>query len=203
MTTARAEKKEIQFTIPQNVRLSSPGISKLQQCHLTVVEKHSHEQLLKNPTSTPNAFHMKPAPGIVNPTIPIKSGLRAHPASTHLLFKIQQSTCTGYSKHPYINSPNIKLGWIKAHVGHAGNEAAELLSKKATLEEIRTHIQHPGATAKRKLLPCHIHLTLTERMGNVTARKVQLIFPKVKTSQLSGKDQKSCFQRDMDHSLLT
>ncbi|GBN49607.1 hypothetical protein AVEN_240236-1 [Araneus ventricosus] len=33
MTTARAEKKEIQFTMPQNVRLPSPGISKLQQCH--------------------------------------------------------------------------------------------------------------------------------------------------------------------------
>ncbi|GBM83511.1 hypothetical protein AVEN_56223-1 [Araneus ventricosus] len=25
---------------------------------ITVVEKHSHEQLIKNPTSTPNAFHM-------------------------------------------------------------------------------------------------------------------------------------------------
>ncbi|GBM54324.1 hypothetical protein AVEN_198607-1, partial [Araneus ventricosus] len=34
MTTARAEKKEIQFTMPQNVGLPSPGISKLQQCHL-------------------------------------------------------------------------------------------------------------------------------------------------------------------------
>ncbi|GBM34520.1 hypothetical protein AVEN_43178-1 [Araneus ventricosus] len=33
MTTARAEKKEIQFTMPQNVVLPSPGISKLQQCH--------------------------------------------------------------------------------------------------------------------------------------------------------------------------
>ncbi|GBO10972.1 hypothetical protein AVEN_11467-1 [Araneus ventricosus] len=34
MTTARAEKKEIQFTMPQNVGLPSPGIYKLQQCHL-------------------------------------------------------------------------------------------------------------------------------------------------------------------------
>ncbi|GBM82428.1 hypothetical protein AVEN_125860-1 [Araneus ventricosus] len=33
MTTARAEKKEIQCTMPQNVGLLSPGISKLQQCH--------------------------------------------------------------------------------------------------------------------------------------------------------------------------
>ncbi|GBM66839.1 hypothetical protein AVEN_128513-1 [Araneus ventricosus] len=29
-----AEKKEIQFTMPQNVGLPSPGISKLQQCYL-------------------------------------------------------------------------------------------------------------------------------------------------------------------------
>ncbi|GBM71810.1 hypothetical protein AVEN_260544-1 [Araneus ventricosus] len=34
MNTARAEKKEIQFNMPQNVGLPSPGISKLQQCHL-------------------------------------------------------------------------------------------------------------------------------------------------------------------------
>ncbi|GBN17506.1 hypothetical protein AVEN_266059-1 [Araneus ventricosus] len=34
MTTARAEKKEIQITMPQNVGLPSPGISNLQQCHL-------------------------------------------------------------------------------------------------------------------------------------------------------------------------
>ncbi|GBM71434.1 hypothetical protein AVEN_185738-1 [Araneus ventricosus] len=34
MTTARADKKEIQCTMPQNVGLPSPGISKLLQCHL-------------------------------------------------------------------------------------------------------------------------------------------------------------------------
>ncbi|GBN66613.1 hypothetical protein AVEN_184518-1 [Araneus ventricosus] len=33
-STARAEKKEIQFTMPQNVGLPSPGIFKLLQCHL-------------------------------------------------------------------------------------------------------------------------------------------------------------------------
>ncbi|GBM24279.1 hypothetical protein AVEN_168934-1 [Araneus ventricosus] len=36
MTTARAEKKEIQCTMPQNVGLPSPGISRLQQCHLNL-----------------------------------------------------------------------------------------------------------------------------------------------------------------------
>ncbi|GBM29579.1 hypothetical protein AVEN_51621-1 [Araneus ventricosus] len=34
MATARAEKKEIQCTMPQNVGLPSPGISKLLQCLL-------------------------------------------------------------------------------------------------------------------------------------------------------------------------
>ncbi|GBM94163.1 hypothetical protein AVEN_89604-1 [Araneus ventricosus] len=34
MITASAEKKEIQGTMPRNVGLPSPGISKLLQCHL-------------------------------------------------------------------------------------------------------------------------------------------------------------------------
>ncbi|GBM82047.1 hypothetical protein AVEN_56190-1 [Araneus ventricosus] len=32
-----------------------------------------------------------------------------------------------------LNSPNIKLRCIKAHVGHAGNESADLLAKTVTL----------------------------------------------------------------------
>ncbi|GBN38200.1 hypothetical protein AVEN_185447-1, partial [Araneus ventricosus] len=36
MTTARAEEKEIQCTMPQNVGLPSPGISRLQQCHRSI-----------------------------------------------------------------------------------------------------------------------------------------------------------------------
>ncbi|GBN81832.1 hypothetical protein AVEN_148969-1 [Araneus ventricosus] len=43
MTTARAEKKEIQCTMPQNVGLPSPGISKLLK--LQWLEKHSHDNL--------------------------------------------------------------------------------------------------------------------------------------------------------------
>ncbi|GBL83117.1 hypothetical protein AVEN_165336-1 [Araneus ventricosus] len=47
-----------------------------------------------------------------------------------------------------INSPNIKLGWIKGRVGHAGNEATDLLAKKASLEGIPT--QYPASRSYLK-----------------------------------------------------
>ncbi|GBO24120.1 hypothetical protein AVEN_203731-1 [Araneus ventricosus] len=89
-----------------------------------------------------------------------------------------------------LNSPNINLGWIKGHVGHADNEAGDLLAKKATLKGIRT--QYP---AHRNYLKKKLHVISTQLWQNGwdngdTGRNVHLILPKVKTSPAPCTDQK-------------
>ncbi|GBL89818.1 hypothetical protein AVEN_179595-1 [Araneus ventricosus] len=81
-----------------------------------------------------------------------------------------------------LNSPNIKLCWIKAQVGHAGNEAADLLAKKATLEGITTQYPAPRSFLKKKLHAISTQLWQNEWDNGDTGRNVHLILPKVKTS---------------------
>ncbi|GBN79524.1 hypothetical protein AVEN_200447-1 [Araneus ventricosus] len=76
-------------------------------------------------------------------------------------------------------SSNIKLGWITAH---AGNEAADLLAKKATLEGIQNTISsNTGATSKKKRHAISTQLWQNEWDNSDTGRNVHLILPKVKT----------------------
>ncbi|GBN99378.1 hypothetical protein AVEN_59028-1, partial [Araneus ventricosus] len=73
-----------------------------------------------------------------------------------------------------LNSPTIKLGWIKAHGGHAGNEAADLLAKKATLEGIPTQYSAPRSFLKKKL---HVISTQLRQDNGETGRNIHLILP--------------------------
>ncbi|GBO07599.1 hypothetical protein AVEN_245503-1 [Araneus ventricosus] len=98
------------------------------------------------------------------------------------------SVCLTYPQSFYhnfkitLNSPNIKLGWIKAHVGHADNKAGDLFAKTATLKGIPT--QYPSS---RRLLKKKFHAISTQLWQNEwdngdTGRNVYLILPKFKTS---------------------
>ncbi|GBM11062.1 hypothetical protein AVEN_259753-1 [Araneus ventricosus] len=81
-----------------------------------------------------------------------------------------------------LNFPNIKLGYIKAHVGYAGNEAADLLAKKASSERIPTQYPAPKSFLKKKLHAISTQLWQNEWDNGETGRNFHLKLLKVKTS---------------------
>ncbi|GBM21666.1 hypothetical protein AVEN_248496-1 [Araneus ventricosus] len=102
------------------------------------------------------------------------------------------------------HSQNIKLGWIKVHEGHVGNEAEDLLAKKPTVEGIPTQYTAPGASSgEEKLLTISLQLC---RINGTTA-KLELMatssFQRSSLPQLHGKAQNSYFEQVMTHFHLT
>ncbi|GBM58918.1 hypothetical protein AVEN_80718-1 [Araneus ventricosus] len=81
-----------------------------------------------------------------------------------------------------LKSTNIKLGWIKAHVGYSGNEAADVLAKKATQEGIPTFIPAPRNHIKSLLQKESIIRWQKEWDNGETGRSVHNVLPKVKTT---------------------
>ncbi|GBM18683.1 hypothetical protein AVEN_164796-1 [Araneus ventricosus] len=71
-----------------------------------------------------------------------------------------------------LKSTNIKLKWIRAHVGYSGNEAANELAKKATQEGTPTYIPAPRNHVKRLLQKQSIILWQTEWGNGETDRRV-------------------------------
>ncbi|GBO14057.1 hypothetical protein AVEN_4756-1 [Araneus ventricosus] len=81
-----------------------------------------------------------------------------------------------------LKSTNIKLGWIKAHVGYSGNEAADVLAKKATQEGIPTFIPAPRNHIKSLLQKESIIRWQKEWDNGETGNSVHNVLPKVKTT---------------------
>ncbi|GBN75584.1 hypothetical protein AVEN_131673-1 [Araneus ventricosus] len=75
-----------------------------------------------------------------------------------------------------------KLRRIKAHVGYSGNEAADVLAKKATQEGIPTFIPAPRNHIKSLLQKESIIRWQKEWDNGETGRSVHNVLPKVKTT---------------------
>ncbi|GBM78719.1 hypothetical protein AVEN_243986-1 [Araneus ventricosus] len=81
-----------------------------------------------------------------------------------------------------LKSTNIKLGWIKAHVEYSGNEAPDVLAKKATQEGIPTYIPVPRNHIESLVQKESIIRWQKEWDNGETGRSVHNVLPKVKTT---------------------
>ncbi|GBM92307.1 Putative protein in type-1 retrotransposable element R1DM [Araneus ventricosus] len=104
-------------------------------------------------------------------------------SSLHSIASIDtKSPISQQTQEILLKSTNIKLGWIKAHVGYSGNEAADVLAKKATQEEIPTSIPAPRNHIKSLLQKESIIRWQKEWGNGETGWIVHNVLPKVKTT---------------------
>ncbi|GBL95223.1 hypothetical protein AVEN_253549-1 [Araneus ventricosus] len=120
---------------------------------------------------------------------PLTQGLRreAFYDLPHRQPPITKGSCDDFLLRSYkeilLKSTNIKLGWIKAHVGYSGNEAADVLAKKATQEGIPTFIPAPRNHIKSLLQKESIIRWQKEWDNGETGWSVHNVLSKVKTTR--------------------
>ncbi|GBM67957.1 hypothetical protein AVEN_150007-1 [Araneus ventricosus] len=83
---------------------------------------------------------------------------------------------------PAIQPSSFRTITDRAHVGYSGNEAADVLAKKATQEGIPTYIPAPRNHIKRLLQKESIFRCQKEWHNGETGRSVHNVLPKVKTT---------------------
>ncbi|KAF8784235.1 hypothetical protein HNY73_011537 [Argiope bruennichi] len=78
-----------------------------------------------------------------------------------------------------INSTNIKLGWVKAHANNLGNETADQLAKRATIEGTTIDIPLPKSALKKQLHSVFLKKWQEEWDSGQTGRSTYTVLPKV------------------------
>ncbi|GBM93091.1 hypothetical protein AVEN_204588-1 [Araneus ventricosus] len=77
------------------------------------------------------------------------------------------------------NNPNIEVGWVKAHIGIAGNETAYQLAKKAANEGPKFEIPAPKSFLKKLFKTALLQRWETDWDEGETRRLIRNIIPKV------------------------